>query len=564
MVEKHNQFSVGAKKRCPMTDKISLGLQQEMMAKFPAPDSVPAEFCPRPNAYERQYLIDGEVRQWEGEQNEVWSPVCWNLGGRQERALIGRVPSLDEATVMSAVDAAVRAWDGGHGVWPTMSVAGRIEAVERFLTRMGEAREEVVRLLMWEIGKPLEDSRKEFDRTVEYVRRTVEALKELDRNSARFSIDSGIIAQIRRAPLGVCLSMGPFNYPLNETYTTLLPALIMGNTVVVKPPKFGTLAHQPLLRAFAECFPRGVVNFIYGRGSRILEPVLRSGKIDVLAFIGTSRVADVLKQQHPHPHRLRAVLGLDAKNPALILPDADLETTVRECILGTLSFNGQRCTALKILFVQESIAEAFLERFSTAVNALPVGMPWQPGVRITPLPEIDKTAEMTAYIEDAVAHGAKVINPGGGTIAETLFAPAIVSSLAPETRLYSEEQFGPVIPVRVYREESEFLDFVTRSPYGQQVSLFGNNPQQIAGLIDKLANQVCRINLNSQCQRGPDTLPFTGRKDSAEATLSISDALRCFSIRSLVAAGADDANRQLIREIVTGQYSSFLNTDFIL
>ena len=86
---------------------------------------------------------------------------------------------------------------------------------------------------------------------MEYIRLTVEALKEVDRTNSRFSMDSGVIAQVRRAPLGVCLSMGPFNYPLNETYTTLIPALIMGNTTVVKPPKFGVLLHQPLVAALS-------------------------------------------------------------------------------------------------------------------------------------------------------------------------------------------------------------------------------------------------------------------------------------------------------------------------
>jgi glyceraldehyde-3-phosphate dehydrogenase (NADP+) len=504
------------------------------------------------------------VRTWEGEVSEVRSPICLRQGGALERALIGHAPSMDEPAVMAALDAAVRAWDDGHGEWPTASVAHRIAAVEAFAGRMAEARDEVVRLLMWEIGKNLEDSRKEFDRTVDYIRRTVDALKDLDRTSARFALDSGIVAQIRRAPLGVCLSMGPFNYPLNETYTTLIPALIMGNTVVVKPPKYGTLVHQPLLRAFAESFPPGAVNFIYGPGGRIIEPIMRSGRIDVLAFIGTSRVADLLKHQHPQPHRMRGVLGLDAKNPGLIMPDADLEATVRECLLGTLSFNGQRCTALKILFVHESIAEPFLARLCDAVNALPFGMPWQAGARITPLPENGKAAELKAHVDDALSTGARVANRGGGTFCETLYFPAVVYPIAASATLYDKEQFGPVIPVLPYRDESEFLDFVTHSNFGQQVSLFGKDPVKIAGLIDKLANQVCRINLNSQCQRGPDSLPFTGRKDSAEATLSITDALRCFSIRSLAAAESNPANRELIEKIVSGRQSSFLNTDFIL
>ena len=113
---------------------------------------------------------------------------------------------------------------------------------------MQAVRDEVVRLLMWEIGKTLPDAAKEFDRTVEYIRDTIEALKDLDRTSSRFAVEQGFVAQIRRSPLGVVLCMGPFNYPLNETFTTLIPALIMGNTVIFKPPKYGVLLHAPLLR----------------------------------------------------------------------------------------------------------------------------------------------------------------------------------------------------------------------------------------------------------------------------------------------------------------------------
>ena len=531
---------------------------------FPAPSEVPGEHLVEAAAYERLYLSGGEVRTWDGPVSEVSSPVCLRCDGQLTRTVIGHVPAMDEVQALSALDTAVKAWDNGRGPWPTMSVADRIAAVEAFTDRMAGARDEVVKLLMWEIGKSLEDSRKEFDRTVEYIRRTVEALKDVDRTNLRFSLDGGVIAQVRRAPLGVCLSMGPFNYPLNETYTTLIPALIMGNTVVVKPPKFGTLCHQPLVRAFAESFPPGVVNFIYGSGSKIVGPIMKSGLVDVLAFIGSSAVADVLKQQHPHPHRMRGVLGLDAKNPGLIMPDADLDLAVSECVSGTLTFNGQRCTALKLLFVHESVADVFLDKFGAAVNALPVGMPWQKGVKLTPLPEFGKVDAMRAYLDDAAANGGRVVNPGGGTSCETLFSPAVVFPVAPAARLYSEEHFGPIVPVRTYGDEREFLEFVAASNYGQQVSLFGRDPRKLAALIDPLANQVCRINLNCQCQRGPDTLPFTGRKDSAEGTLSVSDALRCFSIRSLVAAQATPENRELIQEIVGRRYSSFLHTDFIL
>jgi len=126
------------------------------------------------------------------------------------------------------------------------------------------------------------------------------------------------------------------------------------------------------------------------------------------------------------------------------------------------------------------------------------------------------------------------------------------------------EQFGPVIPVVPFNDVKEPLKYVVESNFGQQVSVFGKDPDTIAAMTDTLVNQVSRVNINSQCQRGPDIFPFTGRKDSAEGTLSVSDALRVFSIRALVAAKESDANKKLVRGILRGRKSKFLSTDFIL
>jgi glyceraldehyde-3-phosphate dehydrogenase (NADP+) len=275
-------------------------------------------------------------------------------------------------------------------------------------------------------------------------------------------------------------------------------------------------------------------------------------------------VADILKKQHPKPHRMKCVLGLEAKNPAIILHDANIEETVKECITGALSFNGQRCTALKIIFVHKKIAGTFLEKLSDEVEKLKIAMPWEDGANITPLPESDKTEYLTGLINDALHHGAKIINPSGGLTNKTCFSPAILFNVNDSMRIFREEQFGPVLPVVSFEDIEEPLQYVINSNYGQQASIFGNDSPQIARLIDTLVNQVSRINLNSQCQRGPDSYPFTGRKDSAEGTLSVSDALRVFSIRALFAAKDTDSNKTIIREIVKNDMSNFLTTDFIL
>ncbi len=532
-------------------------------AFFPTPGDVPEPHRVSP-LEQREYLVDGVLRTWDGPLIDVTSPVCLRENGACRPAFLGRYPSLGPDQALAALDAAVRAFGGGRGAWPTLPVAERIRHVEEFLFRMQERRDEVVRLLMWEVGKSLADSKKEFDRTVQYVRDTCDALRDLDRVSSRFVIEEHVIAQIRRAPLGVVLSMGPFNYPLNETFTTLLPALIMGNTAVIKPPKMGVLLWRPLLEAFRDAFPPGVVNTIYGDAATIVGPIMKSGQVDVLAFIGSSRVADLLRGQHPKPHRMRAVLSLEAKNAGIVLPDADLALTVEECLTGTLSFNGQRCTALKLLFVHRAVMDAFMDGYAAGLARLRWGMPWDDGVSITPLPEPGKPAYLAGLVADAIAHGARVVNAGGGAVHETFFTPALVAPVDATMRLHHEEQFGPVIPVVPFDDVSQVLDAVASSNYGQQVSLFGRDPQTLAGLIDVLVNQVCRVNVNSQSQRGPDTFPFTGRKDSAEGTLSVTDALRVFSIRTLVAARDAAMNKEIITGIVRGRMSTFLTTDFLL
>jgi acyl-CoA reductase-like NAD-dependent aldehyde dehydrogenase len=530
---------------------------------FPVETDIPEAYALEGPLDQRSYLSNGDMLTWSGDVHTVLSPICIKTKKGLERKLIGTYPLCGEKEAQIALDAAVAAYNNGRGEWPTMSVAQRIECVEKFTRDIMAKKDEVVKLIMWEIGKTYGDSVKEFDRTIEYINATIDALKDIDRKSAGFTIEQGIVAQIRRSPLGVVLCMGPFNYPLNETFTTLIPALIMGNTILFKPPKHGTLLFYPLLKAFRDNFPKGVVNTIYGRGNKIIPGLMESGKINVLTLIGSSKVADQLKKMHPKVNRLRAILGLDAKNAAIITANADLNLAVKETVLGALSFNGQRCTALKIIFVHKKQVDQFVKDLSEEVAKLKFGMPWEAGVSLTPLPEPQKPAYLKELIEDAAAKGAQVVNPNGGQANESFVYPAVVYPVTKEMKLYTEEQFGPVIPVVTFDDIEEPINYLIESTHGQQVSIFSNDPAEVAALIDPIVNQVSRVNINCQCQRGPDVFPFTGRKDSAEGTLSVVDALRAFSIRSLVATKLNENNKHLLNEIIDGNNSNFLSTKYL-
>ncbi|WP_028978238.1 NADP-dependent glyceraldehyde-3-phosphate dehydrogenase [Sporocytophaga myxococcoides] len=530
---------------------------------FPIEEEIPAQYSYGSPIGHTEYLINGEIRHWNGRMQDIFSPVCLDTDNGPVKKLLGTSPLLTEKEALEALDAAYLAYNNGTGEWPTMAVEDRIKAMEKFVVAMKGQRALVVKTLMWEIGKTLKDSEKEFDRTVEYIIDTIDAYKNLDRDSAQYEFEQGIIGKIRRCPLGVVLCMGPFNYPLNETFTTLIPALLMGNTVLFKPAKIGVLLHRPLLEAFKNSFPKGVINIVFGRGRETVGPLMKTGKINVLAFIGTSKSANILKMQHPKPNRLRSVLALEAKNPAIVLDHADIDLAVNECILGSLSYNGQRCTALKILFIHKSVVDEFNYKFTEALGKLKWGMPWEKDVQITPLPEPEKPTFLNELIEDAISKGASIINEGGATVHQTFYAPAAVYPVTKDMKLYHEEQFGPVVPIVSFEKIEEVIQYMVESNYGQQVSLFGTDREEMASLIDKFVNQVCRVNINSQCQRSPDVYPFNGRKDSGEGTLSVVDALRTFSIRAMVAAKEISANKEMFRGITQDRQSNFMSTDFI-
>ncbi|KAL9648441.1 hypothetical protein ABK040_014061 [Willaertia magna] len=526
------------------------------------------------------YLIDGEISQWTGKFEPVFSPITYidPKTKQQKKHKIGWYAYMTETEAKQAVDAAVKAFGKGKGAWPNYSPEQRIECMNKFVAGLREKREEIVNLLMWEICKSRPDAEKEVDRTILYIKDTITELERLSTEQSKVINVEGFTCQVKRAPLGTVLCVAPFNYPLNETYTTLVPALLMGNTVVLKTPRTGGLCHLPTLELFQESFPAGVVNIIHGGGRDILPTIMKTGLIDVFAFIGTSKVASQLIQSHPYQFKLRNVLGLDAKNAAFVLPEADIDVAVKECLLGSLSYNGQRCTALKLIFVHETIADEFTDKFAKAVDQLKIGFPWDNGVNITPLAEVGKPAYLREVIEDAINNGAKIINPRGEEFIKgnsdnnqcaSLFTPVVLYPVNEKSRVYREEQFGPCVPIVKYSNLAELETYIQNTSFGQQAAVFikTDNQGQVAvnseyfiPLVDLLQHHVSRININCQCQRGPDSLPFVGRKNSAVGTLSVFDALRSMSIRTLVAAkDAINGNVDLLKGVIKSKKSSFLS-----
>lgn len=197
-----------------------------------------------------------------------------------------------------------------------------------------------------------------------------------------------------------------------------------------------------------------------------------------------------------------------------------------------------------------------------------VGLPWQTWnddgsySSITPLPNQKRIAVMKRLIDDAVSKGAKILNENGGMVIggpdSTLMVPAVLYPVTKDMSIYYEEQFGPVIPVTTYDSLETVLDYGQNGIYGQQVSIFTSqaDAKTAATLVDRFSSVFGKININSQCGRSPDTLPFSGRRSSAMGVMSVKDALREFSIPTVVAYQGNDVNEGVVQEMETS--SKFL------
>mmetsp|Transcript_15237 Transcript_15237/g.28678 ORF Transcript_15237/g.28678 Transcript_15237/m.28678 type:complete len:586 (+) Transcript_15237:71-1828(+) len=478
---------------------------------------------------------------------------------------MGAMPQMSTDQAIQILQDAKQGWDSGNGKWTQMSLSQRIAAIESFTTELQHSRDEMIKVLMYEIGKNYNDAASEFDRTVDFIRQTIKTVQTSQDFSAAFRKVSSTNVFIRRNAFGIVLALGPYNYPLNETYATIIPALLMGNVVILKIPQVGGLAHLLTFDAFAKTLPKNTVHFISGSGRKTLPPLMESGDIDGLAFIGGTSAADKLIKQHPEPHRLKVFLQLEAKNMAIVMKDMvvsrddndqkemaySTSQMLDEIITGALSYNGQRCTALKIIFVPKGYGTFVAKELSDRVNALFKAMPWEVDengkyAQITPLPNGERVEFMHGLIQDALSKGGVISNIDGGNIVKgtnyqepydpsTLIIPAVIHNVTPEMRVYKEEQFGPIIPIAEYDDIQEVLSYGLHGKYGQQVSIFTNksSPDVIA-LLDAFSAVFGKININSQCGRSPDSVPFTARRSSGLGVMSIEDALKEFSVPTVV------------------------------
>ena len=268
------------------------------------------------------------------------------------------------------------------------------------------------------------------------------------------------------------------------------------------------------LDLFAAVFPNSVVQFISGESNDLVDTIMQSGDVNMLAFSGCAYQADRIIKNHPHPHRLKLYLQLERKNIAIVLSNADLEHAVREIANGALYLNGQHGESIKIVLVHSSIVMDFLHSLTEYVNKLKCGFPWSEGVDITPLKKPSHTQFLQELLIDALRKGATIVNSeeGGGKLNyySTLMRPAIVYPVTESMRLWSEDQMGPIIPIVSYHGMDEVYECVASNMQGIQASIFTSLDS-----LEATGPLVDQISINTHGHRTGYCPPTVDRDNSA-------------------------------------------------
>jgi acyl-CoA reductase-like NAD-dependent aldehyde dehydrogenase len=473
----------------------------------------------RPKVLFGDLLISGDIIRTEVTQT-VLSPLTLKAGESLEQPVLGELSLAKESHVLQALTSAKKAWKNGSGEWPSLSRLERLQKGKAFIEKMEKKREEVALSLMWEIGKTWNDSLAEFDRTIQYLKETIDFIEKISCHEQALYKGGWGVAQLRRLPRGICLLVGPFNYPLNESFSIMWPGLLAGNCFIVKQPRWGALSWAPLLEDLKACFPAGVIQVLSGKGSEILPVLLGSGEIQSLSFVGSSSTAMKLLSLHPYSFQLHRLLGLDAKNAAVFDEDVSLKNYLSTLLKGAFSFNGQRCTALKIAYIHEKNRDEFEKMAKEAIEKISCRYPWEKDAFVTPLVDPMGANRCHDWIEQAEISGASILKKGkihqGGFL-----DPSLVTNVQPGMRLFEEEQFGPVLPVRYYSSLDEVQKEIVQSPFGMQISLFSDSASWLQKAGRLFEHLVCRVNFNSAAQRSPDQFPFAGRKASSYGSLGL-------------------------------------------
>jgi succinate-semialdehyde dehydrogenase/glutarate-semialdehyde dehydrogenase len=420
-------------------------------------------------------------------------------------AAIGSVPSLAEAEVQAALDAAHQAFPQ----WARQPAKMRATLLRRWFDLIERNREDLARLITLENGKPLKEARAEVDYGSGFVELYAEEATRILGEIIPPNMP-GRRLSAEREPVGVCVAITPWNFPLAMLTRKMAPALAAGCTIVAKPASETPLTALALAVLAEEAgIPPGVLSVVTGDPVVIGDLVTRSPVVRKISFTGSTRIgARLMAASAPTIKRLSLELGGNA--PLLVFDDADLDTAVETAMIAKFRNGGQSCIAANRIYVQQGIHDAFLGAFADRVRALKFGDGFAPDTDIGPLISEAAVAKVTAHLDDALAGGAELV---AGARAEPgrLAAPTLLHKVAPDAVLTREETFGPLAAVIPFATAEQGLALANDTPFGLAAYVCSTDATTIARVTRDLESGMVGVNTGLI---STSAAPFGGVKQS--------------------------------------------------
>ena len=421
-------------------------------------------------------LINGEWRDAaSGETFEVENPATGET--------LATLASAGSDDAMAALDAACAVKDE----WARTSPRERSNILRRAFELVTERKDEFAALMTLEMGKPLAEAYGEVTYGAEYLRWfSEEAVRDY---GATLPAPEGTIQMVtRRKPVGPCLLITPWNFPLAMATRKVGPAVAAGCTMVLKPAKLTPLTSQYFAQTMIEAgLPAGVLNVVSSKAaSAISEPLMADSRLRKVSFTGSTPVGKTLLKAAAD-NVLRTSMELGGNAPFIVFEDADLDQAVEGAMGAKMRNIGEACTAANRFIVHESVADEFAKKFAAKIGELKLGNGLDEGVTCGPLIEKKALENVTALVDDAVEKGATVLiggKPGEGE--GYFYTPTVLTNVSRDARVAQEEIFGPVAPILTFSTEAEAIEIANDTEFGLASYVYTENSDRMWRLADGL------------------------------------------------------------------------------
>lgn len=444
--------------------------------------------------------IDG---QWEGEQLETLSVI-----NPANRKVIGTVPVGGEKEANAAIESAYEAFQS----WSKTTAYERANYLKRLYNLLIEHQEELAQIMTLEMGKPIQESRGEVLYAASYIEWFAEEGKRVYGETIPAHVPNKRM-QVWKKPVGVVAAITPWNFPLAMLTRKLAPALAAGCTFVMKPSGESPISAVKLAELCEKAgIPKGVVNLVTGSSSAIGNAFMENAKVRKVTFTGSTGVGKQLIQQSAEQVK-KLSLELGGHAPIIVLDDAELDVAVAGAMASKFRNAGQTCVCGNRIYVQEKVYEAFLEKFTAAVETLRMGDGSEETVQIGPLINDEAVEKVSTHVEEAVKSGATVLTGGrkNPELDGSYYQPTVLRDATATMLVMNEETFGPVAPVQKFTTIEEVIELANDTPYGLAAYVFTESISKGTTLIEHLDYGI--VGWNDGAPSAAQA-PFGGMKES--------------------------------------------------